>query len=231
MIVRLCVLGVLLGFNSVSQAQQDAPKLETVTQKASFQIGMNVGANLRRQGLPLDPKIVAQGLIAGLKGQKSPLSEQEIKEVFAAIDVEMRKLQQSKAAKNLKAGQEFLAANKTKPGVKVTKSGLQYIVVKQGDGAVPTTKDTVVAHYRGTLIDGTLFDGSYRGDQPTASDEPISFGVTQVIKGWTEGLQLMKVGSHYRMFIPGDLAYGPNGPGEIGPNSVLIFEIYLQGLK
>jgi FKBP-type peptidyl-prolyl cis-trans isomerase FklB len=231
MIVRLFVLGAFLTACTPAIAQDKAPELKTVTDKASYQIGMNIGNNLRKQGLPVVPDLVVKGLLAGLKGEKSPLTAEEMQEVFAALDQEMRKRQQAKAGQNREAGEKFLAANKAKDGVNVTRSGLQYIVVKEGTGPKPTTDSEVTTHYRGSLIDGTVFDGSYEGDAPTESDEPISFGVTQVIKGWTEALQMMKVGSHYRLFIPSELAYGANGPGEIGPNSVLIFDIYLLGVN
>jgi len=231
MIVRMVVSSLLLCVCTSAQAQEGTPKLETVKQKASYQLGMNVGNNMRRQGLPVDPELVAQGVLAGLKGDKSPFTATEVQEIFRALDAEMQKMKSAKAEANKAAGMKFLAENKDKEGVKVTKSGLQYKVIKEGDGAQPTTDSTVTTHYRGTLIDGTVFDSSYQGEAPAPTDEPISFGVTQVIKGWTEALQLMKVGSHYRLFIPSELAYGANGPGEIGPNSVLVFEIYLQGVR
>ena len=115
--------------------------------------------------------------------------------------------------------------------MKVTKSGLQYIVIKEGTGPVPKLTSIVTTHYRGRLIDGSIFDNSYEGDAPTAEDTPASFGVTQVIKGWTEALQMMKVGSKYRLFLPSELAYGENGPPGIGPNSVLVFDIELLAAK
>jgi FKBP-type peptidyl-prolyl cis-trans isomerase len=208
-------------------ANKETPKLETTLDKASYAIGYNIGKDLKRQGLELDPKTIAQGIAASLSGAKSALSEEEVAEVFAALRQELMKKEAEKGTKNLEAGKKYLAANKAKEGVKVTKSGLQYLVIKEGDGAVPTKASTVSTHYRGTLIDGSVFDSSYKGEAPAEGDEPVSFGVTQVIKGWTEALQLMKVGSHYRLFIPSELAYGENGPGEIGANSTLIFEIYL----
>ncbi len=208
-------------------AKQEAPKLETTLDKASYAIGFNIGKDLKRQGLELDPKKIALGIAAAMEGSKSALSEEEIATVFAALRQEMMKKESEKGTKNLEAGKKFLEENKKKDGVKVTKSGLQYMVIKEGTGAVPTKNSTVSTHYRGTLVDGTVFDSSFEGEGPTAADQTVSFGVTQVIKGWTEALQLMKVGSHYRLFIPSELAYGENGPGEIGANSTLIFEIYL----
>ena len=140
----------------------------------------------------------------------------------------MEALAEQKNAAKLAENQKFLDGNKAQKGVKVTKSGLQYLVVKEGDGPVPTAKSKVKTHYRGKLLNGTVFDQSYEGEAPADTDEPVSFGVTQVIKGWTEALQLMKTGSHYRLFIPSELAYGSRGAGgAIGPNEVLIFEIHL----
>lgn len=208
-------------------AKRDAPKLETTLEKASYAIGYNIGNDLKRQGLDLDPKIIAVGIASAMEGTESALTEEQVGEVFAALRQEMQKKEAAKATTNLEAGKKFLEANKKKDGVKVTKSGLQYLVIKEGDGAVPKKTSTVSTHYRGTLIDGSVFDSSYQGEAPEATDEPVSFGVTQVIKGWTEALQLMKVGSHYRLFIPSELAYGEQGPGKIGPNSTLIFEIHL----
>ncbi len=207
--------------------QDDAPKLETTLEKASYQIGIQIGTDLKRQGLELDPKIIAMGIATAMAGKKSVLSDEQVQAVFTEMQQEMRKKVAEKGTRNLEAGKKFLEENKTKEGVKTTASGLQYQVIKAGTGATPTTDSTVSTHYRGQLIDGTVFDSSYEGDAPTAADKPVSFGVTQVIKGWTEALQLMKVGAKYRLFIPSELAYGANGPGQIGPNSVLVFDIEL----
>ena len=196
-------------------------KLESTKEKASYGIGYNIGMNISREGLDLDPAIIAAGIAAALKGEKAVLKPEEIQEAMEA-------LAEQKNATKLAANQKFLDENKSQKGVKVTKSGLQYLVVKEGDGPVPTAKNKVKTHYRGKLLNGTVFDQSYEGEAPADTDEPVSFGVTQVIKGWTEALQLMKAGSHYRLFIPSDLAYGPRGAGgAIGPNEVLIFEIHL----
>lgn len=217
--------------NSVAQGQDNAPELKTALDKVSYQLGVQVGTNLKRQGLDLDPKLFAAGVATALAGKESILKEEEIQAAFQEFEAAMKKKVAEKATKNLEDGKKFLEANKAKPGVKVTKSGLQYVVLKEGSGEIPTASSTVSTHYRGTLIDGTRFDSSYAGDAPTADEQPVSFGVTQVIKGWTEALQLMKVGSKYRLFIPSELAYGANGPGEIGPNSVLIFDIELVSVS
>ncbi len=213
--------------NAPATVAQEEPKLETTLDKVSYQLGIQVGTNMKRQGLELDPKFFMKGMVTAMGGGKSALSEEEIQAAFSEFDAIMKKKVAEKGTKNLEAGKKFLEENKAKPGVKVTPSGLQYMVIKEGTGAVPKATSTVSTHYRGTLIDGKKFDSSYEGDAPTAAEEPVSFGVTQVIKGWTEALQLMKVGSKYRLFIPSELAYGANGPGEIGPNSVLIFDIEL----
>jgi len=225
--IPLAIAAVAL-FNSQSVAQDSATpapksplKLESIKEKASYGIGYNIGMNISREGLDLDPAIIAAGIAAALKGEKAVLKPEEIQEAMEA-------LAKQKDATKLTANQKFLDENKAQKGIKVTKSGLQYLVVKEGDGPVPTAKNKVKTHYRGKLLNGTVFDQSYEGEAPADTDEPVSFGVTQVIKGWTEALQLMKAGSHYRLFIPSDLAYGPRGAGgAIGPNEVLIFEIHL----
>lgn len=222
-----CLIVVLATAQDPAPAKNQAPELKTNKEKASYLIGFNIGNDLKQQGLDVDVKTLASGIAAALAGNPRGISDEEAQMVFRELQAELAKKSAAKAAKNLEDGRKFLEANKEKEGVKVTKSGLQYIVIKEGDGAVPTTDSTVSTHYRGTLIDGTMFDSSYAGEAPVAGEEPVSFGVTQVIKGWTEALQLMKVGSKYRLFIPSELAYGEQGPASIGPNSVLIFDIEL----
>ena len=235
MIFRASVLTLLMTTavsaisHAAAQEKSDAPKLETTIDKASYAIGYNIGKDILKQGL--DPAALAAGIAAALAGEKSALSPEETQAAFKAMQAEMHEKAVAKAAENLEDGKSFLEANKVKDGVKVTKSGLQYIVLKEGSGAKPTRESTVSTHYRGKLIDGTVFDNSYEGDQPTENDTPASFGVTQVIKGWTEALQLMKVGAKYRLFLPSELAYGENGPPGIGPNSVLVFDIELVSTK
>ncbi len=237
MVFRTCVLSLLLSSavpviaQDAAQEKSEAPKLETTIEKASYAIGYNIGKDFVKQGLDANVAALTAGIAAALAGEKSVLSPEEIKDAFKEMQDEMQKKVEAKVSKNLEDGKAFLAENKSKEGVKVTKSGLQYLVLKEGSGAKPTTKSTVSTHYRGKLIDGTVFDNSYEGEEPTENDMPASFGVTQVIKGWTEALQLMKVGAKYRLFIPSELAYGENGPPGIGPNSVLIFEIELVSSK
>jgi FKBP-type peptidyl-prolyl cis-trans isomerase FklB len=208
--------------------------LTTRKQKFSYALGMNIatglGANLKKQGVEVDWSLLAQGLKDGSSGKGTRLSEDEAKTVLNEVQTEVHKEQQDKMKeagdKNKTEGQAFLAANKAKDGVKTLPSGLQYKVITEGTGPKPTTTDTVVCNYRGTLINGTEFDSSYK------RGEPATFPVGGVIKGWTEALQLMPVGSKWQLFVPSDLAYGERGAGaEIGPNSTLIFEVELISIK
>ena len=237
MIFRACALFLFVTTAVPVFAQDTAPeksktpKLETTLDKASYAIGYDIGQNMKKQGLDPNPEALVAGIAAALAGEKSVLSPEEVQKAFAALQGEMQKKTEAKAAKSLAEGEAFLEVNKKKDGVKVTKSGLQYIVLKEGTGAKPTSDSTVSTHYRGKLIDGTVFDNSYEGDEPTDADTPAEFGVTQVIKGWTEALQLMKVGAKYRLFIPSGLAYGANGPPTIGPNAVLVFDLELVSSK
>jgi FKBP-type peptidyl-prolyl cis-trans isomerase FklB len=211
-----------------------AAPLTTRKQKFSYALGMNIatglGTNLKKQGVEVDWSLVAQGLKDGAGGKGTRLSQDEAKTVLNEVQTEVHKEQQEKmkqaADKNKTEGQAFLAANKDKEGVKTLPSGLQYKVITEGTGPKPTATDTVVCNYRGTLINGTEFDSSYK------RGEPATFPVGGVIKGWTEALQLMPVGSKWQLFVPSDLAYGERGAGaEIGPNSTLIFEVELISIK
>ncbi|MEP7078795.1 MAG: FKBP-type peptidyl-prolyl cis-trans isomerase, partial [Chthoniobacterales bacterium] len=165
-----------------------------------------------------------------LSGAKPQLTDEQVKETMTAFSKEIMEKQtvtnKETGAKNAAAGEKFLAENKTKDGIKVTPSGLQYKVLKDGTGPAPKETDTVEVNYRGTLTDGSEFDSSYKRGQPA------TFPVNRVIKGWTEGLQLMKVGSKYQFFIPANLAYGERGAGQdIGPNATLLFEVDLISVK
>jgi len=211
------------------QAADSADSLKTTQQKASYAIGKDIGGNFKRQGLDLDADALSRGLKDALSGAKSALSDEEIQAAITTFQTELQAKQQEKAAKasetNKKAGEDFLAANKKKEGVTATASGLQYKVLKPGTGPKPKATDTVTAHYRGTLIDGTEFDSSYK------RGEPASFPLNGVIKGWQEALPLMGVGSKWQIVIPSALAYGERGAGEdIGPNSTLIFEVELLAI-
>ncbi len=199
--------------------------LEDAAVRRSYGLGANYGKLLDRQSVAIDLDVFMAGLKDGL-AKESLLSDQDIQAVLKAITDEIRaKTTQDReqaAGKNKAAGEAFLAANKGKEGIMTTDSGLQYKVIKEGTGRIPTAKDTVKVHYRGTLIDGTEFDSSY------SRGRPASFGVSGVIKGWTEALQLMKEGAKYQLFIPSELAYGARGTGpKIGPNAALIFDVEL----
>ena len=229
MVLRLMVAVVLVGFAGLAHAQ-DRPVLKTDKDKVSYSIGLDIGTNFKRQSVDLDSKALAAGIADGLSGGKPLLTEDEVRKVLAQFQQQMaakaQQAAQQLAEKNQKAGEAFLAENKKKKGVITLPSGLQYQVIKEGTGKIPKATDTVTTHYRGTLIDGTEFDSSYK------RGEPASFQVNGVIKGWTEALQLMKVGSKWQLFIPSNLAYGPQGAGQvIGPNATLIFEIELLSIK
>ncbi len=204
--------------------------LKNKKDKLSYAIGMDIGKNLKRQPIEINPEALSQGLRDSLTDEKTLMTDQEYSETMNAFRTEMAQKQtaQIKEAgdRNKKEGEKFLADNIKKEGIKTTASGLQYKVVTEGTGASPKATDTVSVHYKGTLIDGNEFDSSYSRGQPA------SFPVNGVIKGWTEALQLMKVGSKWQLYIPSDLAYGERGAGRnIGPNSTLIFDVELLSIK
>jgi FKBP-type peptidyl-prolyl cis-trans isomerase FklB len=204
--------------------------LKTKKDKVSYAIGVNVGKGMQQESLEIDPDIFAKGLKDGMTGAKMAMPDEEMRQVMTAFQKEMAEKQAVKvkaiAEKNKKEGETFLAANKKKDGVKTLPSGLQYKVIKEGTGQTPKSTDAVTTNYRGTLIDGTEFDSSYRRGQPA------KFPVSGVIPGWTEALQLMKVGSTWQLFIPSNLAYGERGAGNIiGPNATLIFDIELISIN
>ena len=193
-------------------------------------IGNGLGANLKKQSVEVDAAILAQGLKDSLIGGKTLLTAEQAQGVLTEVQNEVRKQQQEKmqeaGASNKTEGEVFLAANKGKEGVVTLPSGLQYKIQTEGAGPKPTASDTVECNYRGTLINGTEFDSSYKRGQPA------TFPVGGVIKGWTEALQLMPVGSKWQLFIPAALAYGERGAGtDIGPNATLIFEVELISIQ
>jgi len=205
-------------------ASKTAPAITLKTQrdKASYAMGMNLGTGLHRQGMTLDSALVARGMKDAMSGGKTLLTEEEAREAVTQLQSDIF---QHLTAANRKEGEAFLAANKSKEGVVTLPSGLQYKILKAGTGPKPTASDTVTCNYRGTLINGTEFDSSYKRGQPA------SFAVGGVIKGWTEALQLMPVGSKWQLFIPTDLAYGDRPPTrDIAPGSTLIFEVELLSI-
>ncbi len=205
--------------------QDKSPQLKDQKDKVSYGIGMNIGFNLSRQKVDINPDILAAGIKDAIAG-KPQLTSDQVKDVMAQFEKDMEQKQKQAGEKNKTEGAKFLEENKKKPGVKTTASGLEYKVEKEGSGPQPKPTDMVTVNYRGTLIDGTEFDSSYKRGQPA------TFPVTGVIKGWTEALQLMKVGSKYQLWIPPSLAYGERSVSpEIGPNAALIFEVELLDAK
>ena len=197
--------------------------------RVSYAIGMMLGHNWQQQGLEIDPDVAAHAIKDVQAGGATLLSQSEMQETLTAFQqtfkAKQQKLQAEKAVKNKAEGAAFLAANKDKAGVITLPSGLQYTVLTEGTGAIPSANDTVTVNYRGTLLDGTEFDSSYKRGQPA------SFPVGGVIHGWTEALQLMKTGSKWKLFVPSELAYGESGRPGIPPNSVLIFEVELLSVQ
>jgi len=224
----LTILGILFLASQVNA--EENLLLKSQRDKVSYIIGMDIGKNFKNQSIDIDPDILAKGIKDALAGGKPLLTEQEIRETLAAFQKEMTAKQEELAKKmgekNKKEGEAFLADNKKKEGVQTLASGLQYKVIKAGVGNKPQITDTVTTHYRGTLIDGTEFDSSYR------RGKPATFPVKGVIAGWTEALQLMEEGAKWQLFIPPHLAYGERGAGRaIGANVTLIFEIELISIE
>jgi len=206
-------------------ASSSKPSLDSVEQRVSYGIALNLGATLARQGVVVDEAAFLAGLQDGLAGKPARLPESELRAAFEAAQQKAKQAGSGRAAQQSGAAKAFLDANRARPGVVVTPSGLQYEVLRAGTGAKPTSDQTVEVHYHGTLTDGTVFDSSVeRG-------ETISFPVTGVIPGWIEALQLMPVGSKWRLVIPSDLAYGPDGSDPIPPGATLIFEVELIGIE
>jgi FKBP-type peptidyl-prolyl cis-trans isomerase FklB len=224
----IAALGILFLVSQVTA--QEKMVLKNQKEKVSYCIGLsigrNIGSDLKKQSIDIDPHILAKGIQDALAGQKPLLTEKEIQEVMATFQKEMMAKQAEVAKKNKEAGEAFLAENKRKEGVKKLPSGLQYMVIKAGKGKKAKLNDTVTVNYRGTLIDGTEFDSSYR------RGKPVTFQVSDVIPGWTEALQLMEEGAKWQIFVPSNLAYGERGEGGvIGPNATLIFEIELISIQ
>jgi FKBP-type peptidyl-prolyl cis-trans isomerase len=204
--------------------------LDSQMKKVSYAIGLDIGKNFKARSMAIDLDVMLQGLRDGQQGGEPLLKDNEIQAVMTQFQQEMMKAEQDKrqllGGENKAKEEVFLKENAQKPGVKVTASGLQYRVLSEGTGPLPKESDTVRVHYRGNLLDGTEFDSSYK------RNEPAVFPLKGVIKGWTEALQLMRVGAKYQVFIPSRLAYGENGAGQvIGPNATLVFEVELLGIE
>lgn len=218
----LLIIGLSLGVACGGRGADEKPALKDQKEKASYLIGVNVGNYLKQFGEEVNLDTINTAIKDMLAGRKSPFTDQESREIFTAFQTEVSAKQKEK---HKKEGEKFLADNKTKEGVTTTPSGLQYKIITTGTGQRPTSNDTFVAHYRGSLIDGTEFDNSYkRGD-------PFTNKVTMLIKGWTEALLLMPVGSKWQLFIPGELAYGERGRQGIPPNATLLFDMELLSIQ
>jgi len=216
---------VVLSFAASAFGEDKPAQFKDQKDKFSYAIGLNIGMNFKRQNVDVNPDVVMSGIKDGVAGRPQMTMDQ-IRDTMVAFEKDMQAKQADAGKKNEADATKFLADNKSKDGVKTTSSGLQYKVLKDGNGEQPKSTDTVTVNYRGTLIDGTEFDSSYK------RGEPATFPVSGVIKGWTEALQLMKVGSKYQLFIPPNLAYGSQSPGAaIPPNSLLIFEVELMKVQ
>lgn len=213
-----------------AQPQPQGQKPAALQDRASYIIGLNLGQSLKSQDVPVTADLIIQGLRDGLAGANPLLTPEEIQAAMQEFQQQLTTAQQAKmqaaGEANMKASQAFLDQNKAKPGVKTTASGLQYEVVQEGSGESPKATDRVTVHYRGTLVDGTVFDSSYD------RNEPVTFPVNGVIPGWVEALQLMKPGAKYKLYIPPALGYGERGAGgQIGPNQALIFDVELISVE
>jgi len=226
---KVLIAAVALGLVACQPAEEKIT-LDNIDAKNSYAIGLKFGDSMKREIEELQLKAFFSGVTDGFEGTDAMLTPEEVAATMQAFQekkmAEMKQKSEAALSENKSAGTTFLAENKIREGVKTLESGLQYEVLTAGDGASPSKEDKVTVHYHGTLIDGTVFDSSVeRGS-------PATFGVGQVIKGWTEALQLMKAGDKWKLFIPSDLAYGPRGAGgKIGPNAALIFEVELLSIE
>jgi FKBP-type peptidyl-prolyl cis-trans isomerase len=193
-------------------------------EKSSYAIGRQMGRSMKAQGVEIDRAALTQGISDVLENKKSLLSDQEMQQAIQKMQQALMEKQEKASKEKLEANAKFLAENKNKNGIKATASGLQYEILKEGTGGIPKETDTVSVHYRGTLIDGSEFDSSYK------RNVPLEFPVAKVIKGWSEAVKMMKVGSKWKLYIPSELAYGPQEHPGIPANSILLFEVELLGI-
>ncbi len=219
------IITIAMSFAITAFAEDKPAQFKDQKDKFSYAIGLNIGMNFKRSNVDTNPDMITAGIKDAIAG-KPQLTTDQVKDTMVAFEKDMQQKQADASKKNEADSDKFLAANKSKEGVKTTASGLQYKVLKEGNGVQPKGTDTVTVNYRGTLVDGTEFDSSYKRGQPA------TFPLGGVIKGWTEGLQLMKVGGKYQFFIPPGLAYGDHAPTpQIPPGSTLIFEIELMNVQ
>lgn len=226
-LIALAVAGALVGCSSQQDAAQEDPALESTDEKVSYGMGLVMGERMGNDLPDLQMDQFLQGIQHGHAGdeEQTRMSREEIQEALMAYQSQLQEQEAAKteelAKKNKEAGEQFLAENAEREGVKTTESGLQYEILEEGNGEKPTAEDRVKVHYTGELISGEVFDSSReRG-------EPVTFGLNQVIPGWTEGLQQMSEGSRAKLYIPAELAYGPGGNQRIGPNETLVFDVEL----
>lgn len=212
----------MLPIQSVIAETESQPKPETLAEKFAYTLGFEIGKNIQKGNLDIDLETYIRGFKDSMEGNNPLFTDEEMREFRMEFNKQHR---EGIAKDNLEEGKKWLAKNAKKEGVATTDSGLQYLVLKKADGPSPKADDKVKVHYKGQFIDGKVFDSSYKRKQPAA------FGVNEVIKGWTEVLQLMKVGEKYQVFIPPDLAYGERGQRNIEPNATLIFEIELLSIE
>lgn len=226
-LVTAAIMGLAM---STAMAATDATSLTTDKDKLSYSIGADLGKNFKNQGIDINPDALAKGMQDGMSGAQLILTEEQMKDVLSKFQKDLMAKRSAefnkKADENKAKGEAFLSTNKSKPGIVVLPSGLQYKIIDAGKGTKPGKGDTVTVEYTGTLIDGTVFDSTEK------SGKPATFQVSQVIPGWTEALQLMPAGSTWEVYVPSDLAYGSRSVGgPIGPNETLIFKIHLISVK
>jgi FKBP-type peptidyl-prolyl cis-trans isomerase FklB len=229
-LLAIAMTGLVAGCSTAQDSAND-PALDTTPEKVSYGMGLVLGERMSNDLPDLQMDQFLQGIQHGHAGDEETkrLTREQIQEALMAYQEELQSQQEQQynelASQNLEAGEAFLAQNAEREGVETTESGLQYEVIEEGDGNNPTASDRVQVHYTGELINGDVFDSSRDRGQP------VTFGLSQVIPGWTEGLQLMSEGARYKLYIPADLAYGPGGNQAIGPNETLIFDVELLAVN